>query len=507
MKKRNLLKRIAAVAMSAAMLLGMSGAVSAAPAPDLTQTGSLTIVKKDSTEAHNPIEGVTFNYAKIGGFETDAQGNVTGYSITDDTLENILTADGGLTPIAGTTVYDGKAIQDALTSALVTKEDEIVALATQRFGTTNAEGEATNSAVTELGLYLLAEVSAPVGVQEFCAPFIVSIPILSGEGENQNWEYNVTAIPKNTLSGTPTGDKEIVDIEGSQDETNASANVGDTVTFKITSQVPGGEGTLEKYIIRDTMSAGLAFDYDSVVIKGFVEEEDPAADAGTTLTATVAPNGDTDGTTATDITFTFEDPDNTLKNIYKTVVITYDATITKEALKSDEITNEAGLDYKNDDTIDVNFTEVPVKVDIYGYQFTKTDADKKGLAGAEFKLYSDEECKNEVDVYDADGNQLEDNTIVSGTNGIASFYGLAAGTYYLKEISAPDGYTALTEPVKIIVSADSANSSQIDIVNTKGFTLPTTGGMGTTIFTIGGVILMAGAAVLIIRMNRKEREN
>ena len=296
-----------------------------------------------------------------------------------------------------------------------------------------------------------------------------------------------------------------MDIEGSQDETNASANVGDTVTFKITSQVPGGEGTLGKYIIRDTMSAGLAFDYDSVVIKGFAEGEEPDTDEGAVLTATVAPNGDTDGTTVTGITFTFEDPDTNLKNTYKTVVITYKAKITKEAVTLDKVTNEAGLDYKNDAAIDVDFDLV--EVDTYGYQFTKTDADENGLAGAKFKLYSDEECKNEVDVYGADGNQLEDNTIVSGTNGIASFYGLAAGTYYLKEISAPDGYTALTGPVKITVSADSANTPQIDIVNTKGFTLPTTGGMGTTIFTIGGVILMAGAAVLIIRMNRKEREN
>lgn len=103
--------------------------------------------------------------------------------------------------------------------------------------------------------------------------------------------------------------------------------------------------------------------------------------------------------------------------------------------------------------------------------------------------------------------------VTTGDDGQANFYGLKAGTYYLEEIKAPEGYNILKDRVEIVVSEDTTvfvegeETADITIVNTKGFTLPTTGGMGTTIFTIGGVILMAGAAVLIIRMNRKEREN
>ena len=402
MKKKSMLKRMAAVFMGTVMLLGTAGAVSAATAPDLSGQGSLQIFKQD--ENKEPIADVTFNYVEIGEFYQSEGTPVLGYTITNDELLGYLKTE-GLAPVYtdnGTEVYDGAAMQSALAEAVKTKKKEITALAVNTLGVTGTDGK-TPGKFVDKAVYLVAETKAPAGVKEFCNPFIVSVPILV----NNQWVYDVVAEPKNSVDEI-IGKKEIDKIEGTQDQTNASAGVGNTVTFKITSEVPSGDGTLEKYIIRDIMSKGLAFQAGSWKVTGYKSDQDAE---GTDLKAlvTAEPAENSDGAAETNITFTFAEPDKNLKNTYIKVVITYDAILTKDAVVRDEVTNTAGLDYQNDDSIDVQFDEVKVKT--YGYQFTKKDDKKNGLAGAEFRVYADKECKQELTVYDKAGNKLDPNSL------------------------------------------------------------------------------------------------
>lgn len=522
MKKRNLLKRIAAVAMSAAMLLGMSGAVSAAEVNrqviNPAAKGSLTI-KKLQTGTETPIEGVTFKYVKVGDFELSGTNNFNGFTITNSDLEGYLKA-AGLTSIPGfadPTVYDGEAIQKALETAVATPDTEeaIKALAVNTLGTTSETGEASVNNL-DLGIYLVAETEAPAEVTKMSSPFIVSVPILDTNDQDgtQTWNYNVVAQPKNDyINERPEPTKTVIDENG-EPVVDPSAAIGSTVNFEIKSKVPSVAGTLEKFIFTDTLSKGLDF-------------------AGTADKCITAIETSTDGIQWTDIaenavtskaiegktlTVTF-DPAKIQQNGYKFVRVQYQAELNEKAIvaiNSGSNVNTFTVDYTNNPGIEKPTAEATV--DTYGFTLQKNNEKNTALAGAVFELYDAGTGGNKVSFYtavDENGNVIGNavTEVTTGDDGQANFYGLKAGTYYLEEIKAPEGYNILKDRVKIVVSEDTTvfveeeEAADITIVNTKGFTLPTTGGMGTTIFTIGGVILMAGAAVLIIRMNRKEREN
>lgn len=536
MKKRNLLKRVAALAMSAMMVLGMTATTSAATPIDDTQDVSLTIVKQSSVEneqgIHAPIEGVEFSYAKIGELvqadvsttvgDVTTVKNIMGYSITDVALETQLRTEGELSELgsdkSGTKYYDGGDIQVALNTVYGKESEPNTTTLLTKMTKTDVSGTTTTGPLdaTAQGLYLVVETSAPVGVKEFCAPFIISLPFLDVDADSDThdkWLYDVTAYPKNVLEGEPTGDKEVVDNAGNVIQ-DPSSMVGQTVYFKITSEVPSGDGTLEKYIIKDTMSKGLGYTANSVKVMGtpVAGGEDADITSNFTVSTEAVMEGEPAAATgATLLTITATNPDQSLKNVYSDVTITYNATVNADALTIDMVTNEAGLDYRNDDAIDVNFTETPVEIDIYGYMLTKTGEDgATGLGGAEFKLYSDVDCVQEVDIYDENGQAYANKTVVSDTNGIVKFYLPSVNnpaTYYLKETKAPVGYTALKDAIEITITNNTKLTSQRTIINTQGFDLPETGGMGTVIFTIGGIVLMLGAAVLLVRSNKKSKAN
>lgn len=216
-----------------------------------------------------------------------------------------------------------------------------------------------------------------------------------------------------------------------------------------------------------------------------------------------------------------------------TITVTYTAHLNEKASVNTagggtSNINKVYLTYSNNpqDESSIGKTPESTPVYVYTYQLSNTKrqntVDGPALAGAGFKLYSDAECNNEVGLYqegefyypikDATGKKAVE--MISGENGQFNVKGLDAGTYYLKETITPAGYdTCGVTPVTI--KADHSGNdhvnlegSNLTIVNKKagGITLPSTGGIGTTIFYVVGGGLMVAAIVLLVTKKRMENK-
>ena len=177
------------------------------------------------------------------------------------------------------------------------------------------------------------------------------------------------------------------------------------------------------------------------------------------------------------------------------VTVTYTATL-KEGTTAGDYYNTAWVSYPNSETEQDKVKVETFKIDVFKYD----QADEKGLAGAEFALYDET-------AIDQDGNLIEGATpvlegIVSGEDGHVVIDGLDAGKYALVETKAPDNYVKSDTPLMLTIEAGiEPNVVNVKFANSK---IPHTGGMGTTLFTIGGVVLLAAAGTLFVVSRRKQ---
>lgn len=283
-----------------------------------------------------------------------------------------------------------------------------------------------------------------------------------------------------------------------------NAKIGDTVEYKVEIKVADGA---QKYTVTDTMSKGLTF--NSTSLKVAVGSTFATADTDYTLTPTE--NG-----------FALELPESYVSTFTKgtVILVTYNATLNKDAvLDGDGNTNKVTLSYGN------HQNTVPSEVTTKSYQFDLVKVDgttNKLLDGAEFEL-ADGETKLSF-VKDTAGNYRvamtgEDGatTTITVKGGKVNIYGLAGKTYTLTETKAPDGYNKLvTSETVNLADGSKTHATIVDSVykdggvvveNHAGTVLPSTGGMGTTLFYVIGGGLMVAAVVLLVTKKRMEHKN
>ena len=551
--KKNVLKKFAAAALAAATVMSSMSVMAFAADAEASTTeekGSVTITKYMGdtgdgdtlspenytgvapTEAgYTLLQGVEFAYVEVGEREQVDTGE--GKSSQTEIKYNVTNSE-FLTAI-GITIGTGNYTQTQLNNAIKAQKNKTIefvkgkATADKKKVTAAGSGEAKFEGLSLHKLYVFAETDAThaalanddkqkVTVTKVSVPFLVSLPFTGKNGETVK---DLKVYPKNS-TGEDKIDKKIV--EGTNEKVSTTANIGATINYKVTYEIPVGENGLESLVVTDKMSKGLTFG-NSVEVKN-----------GTT---TVAPENykvtsptDTDGITTITIAFNKDYCETLGQNTTQNFTITYTATLNDKAvLGRSGNTNDVFVTYRNTGDIDRNTEHKNTKVFTYGIDLLKNGEGEKKLSGVTFALT--DESNKEVYVAKKTPNDFytpggSSNEVTTDDKGKIYIRGLKPGTYKLTETKTNVGYVLLKNPVVIVITEDSTtpgvatamvgtkevtmtddNGSDtaivpLTVVNSKGFDLPATGGRGIALFTIAGIAIVAAAGSLLFMRKRSK---
>lgn len=481
-------RKLASLLLALVMVFALATTAFASETVTPPTTGTITVDNPRADQEYKAYKIFDVVYDTKGHYSYTIDSTSVWFNAVDtyskQTNSGLTLAQVGVTTYVVTTTSDFSAppFAEALKAAVGEKTDGITL--------TKASGKATATNL-DLGYYFVASTSGALCNLTTTNP-------------------DVTIHDKNDMPFEKTDNK-------------VSADVGETVNYTITGKVPDTTGfETYTYEIADTMSEGLTFNRNSLAVK--VGSADVTAD--------------TDKCT---IAYDAETAPNTFKvtilvkncTVGDAITVTYTATVNEKAIAVVS-RNEAKLTYSNDPTDSAKTTTTPAqKQEVYTSKIVidKYETGKPGtkLPGAEFVL-----CRNDDAQYAAVQNAIQnaiqiqyykwDETtktvswvddiadatkVTTDAHGEAFFEGLADGTYYLVETKAPAGYNPLTAPVPVTVAGSSTDITKLSVTakveNQAGTLLPSTGGVGTTVFYVLGAVLVLGAVVLLVTKKRMSR--
>ena len=535
------MKKIIVLLLAAMMTMAMTitafaeegAAGTAGVEPAAAGTNTLTVNVKSTTPAQD-LNGQTINLYKLFDVTESKSGETTNYAYT----------------VNAATGYKDALVSVLGSSITASSTDEQFAAAVLAIGSNDS-----------------------TGVQEFANKFTtyaltksLAVTATSGKitGENTT-SYGFTGLDAGYYLVYVTGGKEIQSSLVTVDETTTTVNlkteapsitkkadketvnIGDVVTYTVTGSIPDTTGYDQyQYIIHDELSTGLDFvndangtalGTDATTVKVTVAFKD-ATDASTApTTATIS--GEGNRKMALDLSEWVRA--NQENNKGKEFTVTYYAKVNKNAVVTEK--NKAQLEYGNKPGETTTTTPSEAKTPTYPLDILKI---KKGteeiLAGAHFTLYASttegaiDESKPIKVTKDADGKYSyaadqasTDPSVITDMVTVATKFegtgynlhinGLAAGTYYLKETKAPEGYNKLTDAIKVTITKSTTADENdwtltvdkgtvdgkiVKVENSTGSLLPSTGGRGTIAFAVIAALLVFGVAVSYIRDKRKE---
>ena len=605
--------RVFALLMAVVMALGLITTAFAEPTIDPSKKASLSIYKYDITKASSDgawdaesyvstglhddavvdklakyaIQGVEFTYLRVADVAmnnevVDGQRTVgvlygfDGSDRSNTVLSAIgLTATDAYKTDNGVNYFTSDMLNNKLATALAANATNVknaLEAAVKNGGVAMPETDATgNTSASDMeqGLYLVVETRVPENVTSTCNPFFVSLPMTTIDGAA--WNYDVTVYPKNQ-TGNPTLDKTVREAKNSTgkntgsltDTTDgyahtATASVGDTVDYQIISTLPtitSKASSLSEYTYVDTMSKGIRYNKNDVVIEFFKDSD------CTDKIATWAENSgkftvgydDTANTMTIRMTDTGLSEINEAATVYTdsvkrgysdcTMRITYAATLTADAKMGDtDNPNEVVLTWKRTNTTYFDTLKDCCHVYTYGIDVLKQFSDNGGnLRNVKFRLHNDTDdvfviADLKDGVYYAKGfaaKKGDATTFIPNAQGHIVVKGLEDDTYSLTETATDKGYILLKDAVKIVIktaengtcercgatlltasaTVNSKDASMTEgnaivpltVVNNPGFDLPKTGGYGTWMFTIGGVVLLGAAAFIAVKSRKHKSE-
>ena len=609
--------RILALLLAVLMALGLMttafAATDSAPTIDPSKKASLSIYKYDITTASKDsawdsesyvstglhddavidklskyaIQGVEFTYLRVADIAMNSElvdgqrrvGVLYGFDSSDRSTAVLsaigLTASDAHKTEGDVNYFTSDALNNKLATALaanVTNVKNALETAVKNGGVAMTETDAagyTSASNMEQGLYLVVETRVPENVTSTCNPFFVSLPMTTIDGAA--WNYDVTVYPKNQ-TGNPTLDKTVREDKNSTGKHNgnltditdgyehtASASIGDTVDYQIISTLPtitSKASSLSEYTYVDTMSKGIRYNKNDVVIEFF-------KDAGCTDKITTWNESSGKFTVAYDDTsniMTIRMTDTGLSEINEattvysdsvkrgysdcTMRITYAATLTADAQMGDtDNPNEVVLTWRRTNSTYFDTLKDCCHVYTYGIDVLKQFSDNGGnLRNVKFKLHNDTDdvyvvADQKDGVYYAKGiatKKADATTFVPNAQGHIVVKGLEDDAYSLTEVATDKGYVLLKDAVKIVIktaengqcekcgtklltasaTVNGKDASMMDgnaivpltVVNNPGFDLPKTGGYGDWMYTVGGVLLLGAAAFIVVKSRKHKSE-